>query len=82
VPTGGSITAKALSTVSALAFSPQGTHLAIGFDMETDIFNVATLAFVSRASAAEFVNAATFSASGAALISGENSCGHVLICAD
>jgi WD40 repeat protein len=82
VPTGSSITAKALSLVSALAFSPQGTHIAIGFDQETDIFNVATRAFVARASASDIVDAVTFSASGAALISGENSCGRVLLCAD
>jgi WD40 repeat protein len=80
-PTGATIDVG-LSTVSGLSFSPQGTHVAVAFDRETDIFNVSTRAFVSRASAVANVDSVSFSASGGALISGEDNCGRVLVCSD
>ena len=71
-----------VSTVTGLSFSPQGTYVAVAFDFETDIFNVSTRAFVSRASAVDYVDSVSFSASGGAVISGEDSCGRVLVCSD
>ena len=56
--------------------------MAVAFDFETDIFNVSTRAFVSRASAVDYVDSVSFSASGGAVISGEDSCGRVLVCSD
>ena len=56
--------------------------MAAAFDFETDIFNVSTRASVSRAGAVGYVEAVSFSASGGAVISGEDSCGRVLVCSD
>ncbi|HXU03107.1 MAG TPA: WD40 repeat domain-containing protein, partial [Polyangia bacterium] len=82
-PTGNPITVTPGSTVVGLSFSPLGSHLAVGFDYEADIFNVTTRAFVSRTTAAvDYVDSVRFSASGGALIAGEDSCGRLLICAD
>jgi WD40 repeat protein len=66
-----------------LSFSPFGTYVALGYDYQVDVWNVTTRAKVSSsASATSFVDSLTFSASGAALIAGEDRCGRVLICAD
>jgi WD40 repeat protein len=80
-PTGNPINVG-LSTIEELSFSPQGTHLAVAFGMETDLFNVSTRAFVSRASGVDYVDSVSFSASGGAVIAGEDSCGRVLVCSD
>ena len=50
--------------------------------METDIFDVGTRGFVSAAGAVDYVESVSFSASGAAVISGAGSCGRIFVCAD
>jgi len=73
-----------------IAFSPFGTYMAIAFGPEVDIWNATTRAFVSRhnttavagATSLPYAISVTFSASGAALITGEDTCGKVAYCAD
>jgi hypothetical protein len=72
-------------TISSIVFSPQGTHAAIAYDFQADIWNVSTRALVSRtpsAAVVTYADALAFSASGGALIMGEDNCGRVLVCAD
>ena len=84
-PTGSAITNVSGGTITSLVFSPQGTHLAMGYDFQADIWNVSTRALVSRtpsAAVVTYADALAFSASGGALIMGEDNCGRVLVCAD
>ena len=78
------------SLVAVGGFSPFGTYMAITFRSEVDIWNATTRAFVSRhnttaipgATSAAYAISVAFSASGAALISGEDTCGKIAYCAD
>ena len=70
------------SPILGLSFSPYGTYVALGYDMQTEIWNLNTRALVSGADTTSFVDAVAFSASGGAVISGEDDCGRVLVCAD
>jgi WD40 repeat protein len=82
-PVGTPISNTTGGTINGLSFSPFGTYVALGYDYQVDVWNVTTRAKVSSsASATSFVDSLTFSASGAALIAGEDRCGRVLICAD
>jgi hypothetical protein len=75
---------------NGVAFSPLGTSIAITFGPEVAIWNVTTRAFVSRhnttaipgVSSPPYAISVAFSASGAALITGEDTCGKVAYCAD
>jgi WD40 repeat protein len=78
----GSAIDVGLNTVYQVSFSPQGTHIAVALAMETDIFDVSARAFVSYAAAADYIDSVSFSASGAAVISGGDSCGRVFVCSD
>jgi WD40 domain-containing protein len=81
-PSGNPINVTSGSTVTGLSFSPQGNHIAVGFDFEADIWNVTTRAFVSRASTVGLVESLAFSASGGVLITGQTTCGRLLVCGD
>jgi WD40 repeat protein len=81
-PTGNPIANTTGSPILGLSFSPYGTYVAVGYDMQTEIWNLNTRARVSGASTSSFVDAVAFSASGGAVISGEDDCGRVLVCAD
>jgi WD40 repeat protein len=81
-PTGNPIANTTGSPILGLSFSPYGTYVAVGYDMQTEIWNLNTRARVSGASSTSFVDAVSFSASGGAVISGEDDCGRVLVCAD
>jgi len=81
-PAGNPISNVSGRPIFGLSFSPFGTYVAIGYDDQAEIWNVTTRTFVSAATASTFVDSMTFSASGAALISGEDECGSVLVCAD
>jgi len=79
---GSPIDVGGVVTVVGIAFSPQGTHIAAAYDLAADIYNVSTRAFVSATITADAAESITFSASGSALITGEHSCGRILICSD
>lgn len=73
-----------------IAFSPYGTYVAITFGPEVDIWNTTTRAFVSRhntvavpgVSSPPYARSVAFSASGGALITGEDLCGKIAYCAN
>jgi WD40 repeat protein len=73
-----------------IKFSPFGTYLAITFGPEVDIWNATTRAFVSRhntvavpgVSSPPYAYSVAFSASGGALITGEDLCGKIAYCAN
>ena len=87
---GAAITLGSGYAPDGIAFSPFGTYMAITFRSEVDIWNTTTRAFVSRhnttaipgATSAPYAISVAFSASGAALISGEDTCGKIAYCAD
>jgi WD40 repeat protein len=84
-PTGSPIANASGATITSIVFSPQGTYAAIAYGFQADIWNVSTRALVSSTPSAAVVTYAdslAFSASGGALIVGENNCGRVLVCAD
>jgi len=77
-------------TPTGVAFAPGGTFLAVTFGPEVDIWNATTRAFVSRhnttpipgLAGAPYAISVAFSASGGALISGEDECGKIAYCSD
>ena len=87
---GAAITLGSGYAPDGIAFSPFGTYVAITFRSEVDIWNATTRAFVSRhnttaipgATNPAYAISVAFSASGAALISGEDTCGKIAYCAD
>jgi WD40 repeat protein len=88
-PTGTSISVGSANTINEIAFSPGSDFVALAFGMQAEIWNVATRTFVSRRAIMAPVGAtsnitfsATFSASGGALVVGEQTCGKVLVCSD
>jgi WD40 repeat protein len=81
-PTATILASATGSSVYGLSFSPYGTYVAIGYELQTAIWNMSTRAFVGSTSAASFVDAVSFSASGGAVIFGEDDCGRVVVCAD
>jgi hypothetical protein len=77
------------ATPYGLSFSAAGDALAIGFGSEIDLWNVAARAVVARhtvtappGASGQFVDSVAFSASGAAVVAGEDVCGKFLICSD
>jgi len=73
----------------ALSFSAAGDQLAIGFGSEVDLWSVSARTLVTRhtvvapaGASGQFVDSTVFSASGAAVIVGEDVCGKFLICSD
>ena len=88
-PTGTSISVGSSNTIADIGFSPSSDFVTLAFGMQAEIWNVATRTFVSRRTIAPPAGAtsnlaysATFSASGAALVVGEETCGKVLVCSD
>ncbi len=88
-PTGTSISVGSANTIGEIAFSPGSDFVALAFGMQAEIWNVATRTFVSRrtitvpaGATTNLTYAATFSASGSALVVGEQRCGKVLVCGD
>ena len=87
---GLSITLGSSYVPYGLAFSPFGTYMAVTFGPEVDIWNATTRTVVSRHNTTALPGLTTppyafsvaFSASGAALITGEDLCGKVAYCAD
>jgi WD40 repeat protein len=82
VPTGTNIM---LSDVPlSIAFSPGNDFVAFAYNTSFDIWGVASRALVSRHNVAggTFADSATFSASGGALIGGEDRCGKFLVCSN
>ena len=77
-------------TPTGIAFAPGGTYIAITFGPEVDIWNATTRAFVARhntrpfpaRTAPPYALSTTFSASGDALITGEDLCGKIAYCSD
>lgn len=76
-------------TVWQASFSPSGAHLALSFGGEVDIWDVSTRAFVSRynlvppaGATSTTAFAASFSASGGAIVAGASLCGRVFVCND
>lgn len=73
-----------------LAFSPAGTHLAVTVGPEVDIWNATTRTFVSRhtitslpgITSPPYAQTVAWSASGGALITGEDVCAKIAYCAD
>ena len=88
-PTGTSISVGSANTIGDIAFSPGSDFVALAFGMQAEIWNVATRTFVSRrtitvpaGATTNLTYSATFSASGSALVVGEDTCGKVLVCGD
>jgi len=82
-PVGSTISFAGGDTVGGLAFSPNGMYLAAGgafFAGQLSIYSVATHTEVDRMLPAANVKKLVFSASGGALIAGEDDCGAVLVC--
>jgi hypothetical protein len=77
-------------TPAGIAFAPGGTYMAITVGPEVDIWNATTRAFVSRhnttaipgGAATPYAFSVTFSASGGALITGQDLCGKIAYCSD
>jgi WD40 repeat protein len=77
-------------TPTGIAFAPGGTFMAVTFGPEVDIWNATTRSFVSRhrttaiagLAGAPYGVSVAFSASGGALITGEDECGKVAYCSD
>jgi WD40 repeat protein len=77
-----------LYTPFGIAFAPGGTYMAITFGPEVDIWNATTRAFVARhnttaipgVTGTPYAASVTFSASGGALITGEDMCGKIAYC--
>jgi WD40 domain-containing protein len=86
------VAGSSTSVITGISFAPGGTYVALAFGTEMDIWNVSTRAFVSRrntmlptgvpTSYTQYVDSLTFSASGGALIGGQDLCGKVLVCTD
>jgi len=88
-PAGISISVGSSNRIEDIAFAPGSDFVALAFGMQTEIWNVATRTFVSRrtitpaaGATSTFAYSVTFSASGGALVVGEDTCGKVLVCGD
>jgi WD40 repeat protein len=88
-PSGQTINAGATNTVHGITFTPAGDLVGLAFGAQAEIWNVTTRTFVSRrtltpppGATATFADSAVFSASGGALIVGEDVCGKVTVCSD
>jgi len=88
-PTGTAISVGSTNIVNSIAFSPGSDFVALGFGMQAEIWNVATRTFVSRrtltvppGATANQADSVTFSASGGALVVGQDMCGKVAVCSD
>ena len=88
-PTGTSLSVGSSNRIADIAFSPGSDFVALAFGRQAEIWNVATRTFVSRrmitvpaGATTNFVDSVTFSASGGALVAGEDLCGKVLVCSD
>ena len=88
-PTGTSISVGSSNIVADIAFSPGSDFVALAFGRQAEIWNVATRTFVSRrtitvpaGATSNLVDSVTFSASGGALVAGQDTCGKVLVCGD
>jgi len=87
---GMQITLGSSYTPYGLAFSPAGTYLAVTFGPEVDIWNATTRTFVSRHNIASlpgitsppYAQTVAWSASGGALLTGEDLCAKIAYCAD
>ena len=85
VPTGATITTTDIPF--GLSFAPAGDFISVGVGGEFDVWNVSTRALTARraltvpaGATGQFGYSSTFSASGGALIGGEEVCGKFLIC--
>jgi WD40 repeat protein len=72
-----------------LSFSALGDQIAVGFGSEIDTWSVSTRAMLGRhgvvappGGTIQYVDSTTFSASGSAVVVGEDKCGKFLICSD
>ena len=82
-PTGNNLSFAGGDVINALAFSPNGTYLAVGggfFSKQLSIYTVTTRMEIDRTTPAADIASAVFSPSGAAIIAGEDACGSVIVC--